>query len=186
MRIKNKAQMFALYRAGAFGNSPRVWTPEEYFTTDCRTIPSSDLALRYQGSVPGAPCLYNLNAWDIEPEINELAKLGWNPNKWWVSEGIDETHRILQGEVCRSENHLELTYTTVSDKMRIAMAKEQLYAQGLSAVMLLRHALCPNSWNDLTEILDRFDGAVIEFTANAVDTGPLPHRNTVIWEVRNY
>lgn len=69
--------------------------------------------------------------------------------------------------------------------MREAM-KHAKRATGLRAQMILKELLWPSSYDDLMDLIDLFPEHVIEFGAHTRAVGVLPHRNTVVWEVRAY
>jgi hypothetical protein len=55
---------------------------------------------------------------------------------------------------------------------------------GISAKMLLREVLNPNSYADLESLLEHYPDHVIELSALAVNFGTVPHRYAIICEVR--
>jgi hypothetical protein len=93
---------------------------------------------------------------------------------------------IFQGEVMWGLWGLELTYTTVALPMRDALLKETKLARGIIATFLLKHFLCPNSYEWLQVLLDYYPDHVVEFSTYSVNWGTLPGYNTVFWEVRKY
>jgi hypothetical protein len=92
----------------------------------------------------------------------------------------------MQGEIARSEYYFNLTYTFEKAPMRIAFARDQWYTTGLKAKALVEKYMDANTLNDLQELWDVYPEAVIEFTCFDCNIGTKPHRNTIIWEVRNY
>jgi hypothetical protein len=44
----------------------------------------------------------------------------------------------------------------------------------------------PSSRDDLDALFDLYPDAAVEFACFPHNLGIFPHRNTVIWEVRNY
>jgi len=52
--------------------------------------------------------------------------------------------------------------------------------------MVLRKHLNPNSLDDLSTVLDRWPGHVVELSAVEGCFGTVPGRNGIVWEVRNY
>jgi hypothetical protein len=55
-----------------------------------------------------------------------------------------------------------------------------------AAKMLLAKHMNPNSLNDLKDLIEKYPAHVYEFSCLAECFGTVPHRNTVIWEVRSY
>jgi len=71
--------------------------------------------------------------------------------------------------------------------MRITMANGWHQHRGpLETKMLLRRFVDPSSRDDIDALFDTYPDATIEFTSFSCNTGVLPRRNTIIWEVRNY
>lgn len=103
-----------------------------------------------------------------------------------VSEAAPDEYIVAQGEVCRHIGGLEMRYSTLKTAMRNALPVSQHHASGLRAKMLIEHWMSPSSLNDLNELLDTYPDAVIEFSIYSIELGSCPHRNTLIWEVRNY
>lgn len=57
---------------------------------------------------------------------------------------------------------------------------------GLVALGMLKSRCDANSYEDLMELLDEYPDSTIEFAVYEVNLGVIPHRNTIIFEVRNY
>jgi hypothetical protein len=92
---------------------------------------------------------------------------------------------IFQGEIAHGEWLYDLTYSLVNAPMREALKQQTLYAQGLKAKLLMEHYLDPGDLDWLLELLEIYDGHVIEFSHFAVPCGTL-NRRMVIWECRAY
>lgn len=58
--------------------------------------------------------------------------------------------------------------------------------EGVTARMLLRRFLNPNSLDDLYQLLEAYPGHVVELSATEQEYGTHPGRNAVVWEVRDY
>ncbi len=57
---------------------------------------------------------------------------------------------------------------------------------GIAAKQILRKHLNANSLDDLDIVLSRYPGHVVEMSAVDRCVGTVPHRNAIVWEVRNY
>lgn len=173
MRIPNKRRFFRLWQQGLLGNRPRTWP-------DAATLERSG----YRGTVTlrSAPGAHGTARHNVPVE----EALRTAPPGTSFNEPVPDHLLVLQGEVMRSTRGLELTYSTErGTPMREAMRRSQK-ATGATALVLLRRHLWPSSLEDLYELLDLYPDAVIEFSAFEVHVGDQPHRNTLIWEVRNY
>lgn len=97
----------------------------------------------------------------------------------------DKAH--LQGEVRRVPGGLELYYSTArGQNIKAALRESGQHAYGLEARSILQWGLDAGSYEDVIDLLDRYPDAVIEFSAYEIHQGAMPHRNTIIWEVREY
>lgn len=59
-------------------------------------------------------------------------------------------------------------------------------ATGLKAEVLLKGAMSPGSYEDFQILRETYPDHVIEFTVYDAPVGDIPHRNTIVWEVRLY
>lgn len=166
---KSKAEFRGRYLRGEFGNKPSTWK-------DAGDLDRSGFTgtVTARSAAPGGPCHYRV------PVVTATTMSGYVYN-----ESMPDEKLLVQGEVFRDNGGLRLTYnTTPGLTMRDAMRSPK-NATGLVASMILRKYLWPSSYDDVMTLLDDYDG-VVEFGAYAGAVGDCPHRNTVIWEVRNY
>lgn len=191
MRLSTKAEMMEEYRAGRFGNTLRAWPSLDAYEAD-PTANGVELVLRYQGR-PGRQ--YPHYGESIPPTMArevaaEWVRLGARPELIHVNEGAKEQYLTIQGEVMRSERHIDLRYSTVRKPMRLALAEREEHTYGLRAVSLLRQYMDPQSFEELWELLDSYDdpavSPVVEFSTWSIDQGTCTRRNTAFWEVRHY
>jgi len=119
----------------------------------------------------------------------------WTAYRWRLAGRdfvIDETapdeRNTLQGELVRTARGLEgYLGVRTGKRMRLAMAEGLLTPRrGVEVQLLLDQFMDASSREDVNYLLDRYDGAVIEFCCYDLNVGVLPHRNTIIWEVRHY
>ncbi|HEY3780911.1 MAG TPA: hypothetical protein VGL56_07505 [Fimbriimonadaceae bacterium] len=175
--------MYELYIRGRFGNSLAVWPDlDSYFTSPF----SRNVVLRYKGKAGGAWVAYEVQRKDVADMAKKWVNEGADPCLITLNESAPDDKLMVQGEVMRSTNYLSLRYSFFRGPMRVALAKSQEHAEGLKALAILEHYVDPSSLDDLWDLLDVFDGAVVEFSTWSIDVGVVPHRNTVIWEVRHY
>ena len=125
--------------------------------------------------------------------------------KRWKINGIDEwqikfnqsmpnDEIVIQGEIIdlagpeagALQASCSLLYSNVKKPMNLALAEEQKQAHGLTALMLLKANMDASSLDDIAAIFQMFPETTIEFTTYSINVGIIPHRNTVIWEVRSY
>jgi len=185
-RVQTKEQMYALLRAGCFGNCLRVWDSLEQV-----------LASGYSGLVglrclaPGGPFEKRIPLSLVPEHFERLAVRGWRPQSFVLTEWAPDQQLTLQGEVCRSLTHYELRWSSEKTDMRTALRRARI-AFGLDALHLLRSHMDAASYDDLQELLDLYrtpdhtPDHVVEFSCFSTCVGLIPGRNTVIWEVRAY
>lgn len=178
-----KAVSVDLAARGVFGNTFPVWRNlAELQASDYQGV----VMLRY--NQPGSSLnLDGVAATEIAAGVAQLVAQGADPTRITATVGGTCGTRLFQGEVRRSEEYLDLTYSTRPDlTMRPALLPSNgcQYASGLKAQLLLRHFLSPASYEDLQALWDHWPNATIEFTVFDRDVGDREHRNTVIWEVR--
>jgi hypothetical protein len=181
MQITTKRMMYELYAAGCFGNRFAAWDSLK----DAQAVLPSDahISIRSRGPSPGGPCLVDVPLSTAVERLSIYAPQGWT--QWQFIEPVPRCV-VFQGEVMCSEAHYDLTYSTLNLPMRPALAQAPQYAQGLRVLHLLQHYMDPASYDDIQALLTFYDGAVVEFAVFAQNVGIVPHRNTIIWEVRHY
>lgn len=184
--VKTKADFVTRFIAGEFGNRPPVWPSiKEYLASD------------YQGLVhlrsrhPADTSYYDVPRYQVA-ELWSSLTLAYREADYYISAMIPkevERTLLIQGEVCQtigSNAGLALLYTTVALNMREALAERSTNIEGVRASIMLMYWLCPNSYEWLMELLNRYPQHVVEFSTYGRNTGVLPGFNTVFWEVRQY
>ena len=180
MRIANKRQMYAMQQAGLLGNFPRTWPSVRAVIDDGF---HRNITLRFFDRAN------QVKLFDLSPSqaLVELSARGIADGVGFVAqEAPPDNHRGIQGELMQSERGLYLNYTWAPYPMRIALERESRHAYGAEAVLMLRAHVDAPSLDDLHLLLDRYSGCVIEFSTFAVTVGTMPHRRTLVWEVRHY
>jgi hypothetical protein len=176
MKVRNKAEMYQRLFKGEFGNKNMTWATLEELE-----------ASGYKGEL-GIRSSYVGGRVDMVMAHDARRVAEGRPDFPFMvsySERLPDDRLTFQGEVQRSERWYDLTYSHQKVWMREAL-KSPLYASGLKALSLLQYYMDPSSYSDLMVLFDQYPDSVIEFACFDCDIGIIPHRNTVIWEVRNY
>lgn len=179
-RIATKAAYYRLWRAGALGNRPRTWaTPNDLWAAWKRGEVAGTTPVVMRSTQVGFKTRYGI---PVAQAIHDgVAVPGATYNECLPDEKL-----LVQGEAQRGTHGLDLTYTRVKKPMKVALAEKTERARGLTAKMLLDHFMWPPSRDDLDALWDLYPDAVIEFSTYSTAIGDQPHRNTLIWEVRDY
>lgn len=173
MRIRSKRAFYERWRKGLLGNRPRVWTDAEALAASGF---GGTVTAREDTGRGGGRCLYRL-------PVAQAVVLG--PG-WTFNESAPDDELVLQGEAARTVRGVTLRYSTQAGlPMRPAM-RTGTEVSGASAIALLDWGLTPTSRDDLDALWDLYPDAVVEFSAYARNVGDQPHRNALIWEVRDY
>ncbi len=186
MIINNKLKMYKLLMKGEFGNTALHTTVSKLNLVDKKRI--NNIRLRYAGGPGSRYRPFTNKSFPINltnKYINQWIKKGFDKNRIIISQAIADKERILQGELTLYLNGYELLYTLEPGDMRTALKKSKR-ATGLKAKMILEKFIDPSSMEDLIFLLNKYPNHVIEFTVLKSETGTIPNRNTIIWEVRNY
>lgn len=168
----NKADFYRRYDAGEFGNRPRTWPGIRALIADSSYNGLVVARSRHRGG----PCVAGIT--------KEQARL--LEGDFRFNERMEDSEMVLQGELLRGERGLQLWYSMEAGVIHREAMREPDYIELTAAQILLKSVTTPSSYDDLMELLDCYPEAVIEFGTYAGTVGHLPHRNHVIWEVRNY
>lgn len=182
--VLSKADFVRRFLTGEFGNRTRNWDTLDEFTA---WVATHDPHERYQynlrNRVAGGATYYNLYWSECVARWLEQE----DKSAWYVGQMITCERQTIQGEVYYSDTGLTLYYTDVKKPMRTALAEKAKQVSGIIAWFLLRHYLCPNSFDWLRELFDRYPDHVVEFSSfERRGIGTLPNYNTIFWEVRKY
>ena len=182
--IDTKEECYLLYEAGIFGNKAITWNSfQEILNSGWK----EKVCMRGRRTqIERGKVVYNADLKEVPKIIEQFRKEGIPENHIGFNQSMPDDHLLIQGEIMRTHLGLYLLYTTKKEPMNGALKKESLYAERLKAKLLLEQNMCPSSYSDLEALLDLFPNSVIEFSSYDIDVGNIPHRNTVIWEVRNY
>lgn len=193
LTILYKVECYALYEGGYLGNKPKTWgSRREIVESGWRGL----ICVRSKRGTDRTNVEYNRRIEEI-PSI--LEEMGLREEDAGFNQAMPDEHLVIQGEVCRLDGRenldgerdiwtfggLGLRYTTVKDPMNRALAKEDLWVQGINARLLLSRTMDTPSQDNLTRLLQEFPDSAIEFSTYDIGVGNLGH-NTIFWEVRNY
>lgn len=172
------------YQANRFGNRAPTWNTLHDYVYD----PTQYTGLVHiRNRVAGGPTWYDVPADKVIRVASDIQLQGLISYSDMYFSGMAPTERTtFQGEVRRSERGLDLTYSTVAKPMRQSLLEGSKSACGLIAQELLRYYMDPSSYDWLGDLLDLYDGSVVEFSCYSCNWGTIPNRNVVVWEVRNY
>jgi hypothetical protein len=183
--ITHKAHMYKLLARGALGNT----TPQYFSVEEWEASPEYD---KYEWwgvrtLTPGGPCRLNCPKGEIAATARsqEFSAHGVN-----ISCMLDRIRTVtLWGEVCELPSGLTaygIEYPPKNGSWRALMPFQGKTWEGTAARLLLRRHLNENSYDDLCDLLDKWPGHVVEFSAVDGMFGTMPGRNAIIWEVRQY
>lgn len=171
MEVRSKVEFYRLNALHRFGNRLKTWDTVGSYLASGHPEKVALRALTPSGR--------------FQPYLTkDQIQTRFRPGEFLICEHAKDEVLTIQGEVHRSINYVDLFYSQVPNlPMRIGLARHGKHVDGLRALMMLKHYCDPPSYDDLWELLDDFDGAVVEFSAYPMAVG-IYNRNTLIWEVR--
>ena len=196
--VLTKKDFVKRYAEGEFGNASPTWDDFASWHRDCcyegtHSVKKSREGLYHiRNRVAGAETWYDIPAGAPIGDSNlwrcwyEVATKKYKPPQLYISMMAPTEKTLFQGEVMRGLWGLELLYTTVAKPMRDALAERCARVRGIIAVTLLKHFLCPNSYEWLQHLLETYPDHVVEFSTYSTNWGTVPGYNTVYWECRKY
>lgn len=172
MRVKSKRQMKRLQARGAFGNCVRQWDSLDDAVAD-----------GYRGPfyLRGNETMCSRKAFEVDLKTARSLVRPTDtiyeapPNEW----------RVVQGEIMRGVDGLYWHASTAQMPLRTALIEYGVIRTGLDALCDLRRLLCPSSVDEVFDLLDDYDGHIVEFTEFDRPIGT-HHRHLLVWEVRDY
>jgi hypothetical protein len=181
MKITSKAEFYRLWEAGVLGNRTNIF----HSATEAWKSGFPLIGFRQLGKAGGGK-------WE-RVSRSEI----WTTAKRWEEDGApfimdSATYPAvfeditLQGEVCRTIRGLEgfMGYTPGLPMRKAYPLMKPV--SGSEILVLLDRWMDPSSIDDLRDLLDLYSDATVEFTCFTKDTGNIPGRNTIFWEVRCY
>lgn len=186
--IRDKATMYRMLSAGEFGN-----TIPQYFSVEAWKASGDDRRYEMWGvrsaTVANHPaCRLYCPADEVEayaakhfdtPNISMMVDAVAGVLAWlevWDSPTGLVVEGILHPPLCEGWNW--------RNSMKRPERRKRF--EGVVATFALRQVLNENSFDDLRDVLHRFPNHVVELSALNACIGSKPHRNAVVWEVRNY
>lgn len=180
--IRHKADYYALAARGVLGN-----TVERFFSLDDwkrRSSTYSSWGVQTT-RVPGGPCRLNCPTEEVEatwakflpyvpvvsPMLSACIPTLWAGDAWDSPTGLS-LHGLLA--------------PPLGFDWRASMKTDQRSWHGTAARALLRSLMTPDSYEDMTDVFERYPGHVYEVSVFERCVGTRPGRNAVVWEVRAY
>lgn len=183
MRVSDKQTMYRMLDAGAFGNTITRW----YSIEDWKASGwKSDLWAIRSTTKAGDWARSGLN---IPTDSLEWVYYNWYKTGRGAEISPMVDHMLTaRFQVWEGPDGLTLWGVLGHDTVpwRKAFGELSSHWYGTTALTILREYLNENSMDDLREVLDKYDGHVVELTALDRCYGTLAHRNAVVWEVRAY
>lgn len=182
--IRNKRRMYDLLNTGALGNTlPCYWSLKEWQESgDYARYPLWGVRV----TVPGDPRM-RLNI--PRAKVHGYVEQNFPDAKGFNISPMIDPWVILKGEVT------DLTFapfglyaylTQAVGPWRETLRDHGKHYHGLAVRLLLESYMDPASYDDVCTLLAEYPGHVVEFSVCDRHVGIAPHRNTVIWEVRQY
>jgi hypothetical protein len=176
--VTSKDVMYRKLVAGEFGNTAPVY----FSVDDWKQSPNNGVPLwgirshisgdrRAKLDVPTA-------------EVEDYCRL-FGSDKFNITPMVDQW-LVWRGEVLDTTTGLECfgAFGLSHLKWRPVMLRHATTTTGVAARHLLRSVLNENSYDDLMTLFEQYPGHAVEFTALSRCFGIVPHRNSVVWEVR--
>lgn len=183
--VLTKTSFVKRYQLNEFGNRSPTWNSWEEFWEDWQEDGWEDALYHIRNRVAGAQTWYNVLGSEVGDTWLEATKL-FEPSQLYISAMCPTERTVIQGEVMRSTNSLELFYSTVKKPMREALKERSRAVSGIMANLILKAYLPPNDLDWLMGLLDRYPDHVVEFTTLDVEWGTVSNFRTLYWECRKY
>lgn len=181
--VLTKQDFVRRYAAGEFGNASPTWSSlDEWAASRGWTF---GRLFHIRNRIAAAKTWYDVSADELKLRWFE-ALLEYKPDHLYISAMAPTEKTLLQGEVQRGFNGLDLLFTTIAKPMRDALRDWSRSISGVASCLLLDHFLCPKSLEWLIYLLDEYSDHVVEFSTYSVEWGTVQGFNTVFWEVRKY
>jgi hypothetical protein len=180
--VLTKHDFVQRYSEGEFGNRAPTWNTYDEWLADRYRFPEDQL-YHIRSRARGGVTYYDQDSLGVMQTYDSKYA---HDAKYYLSCMCPTEKTLIQGEVQQGVNGLEMFYSCIARPMREALKIENESVSGVRCTQLLRYYLCPNSYEWLQVLLDRYPEHVIEFTTFSVNWGTLPNFNTVVWEVRKY
>ncbi len=179
----SKQDFYPRWRRGDFGNRIRMFdTYQDLVESKYR----GNVVIRYK-EASSPYCRYGVPYEQVESVIQGFVAKGAVPALFTFNEPAPDNDLLIQGEFYHDdEKGYALFCSTEQTQMRRALKNSGRQFLGLQALGRMQYYLNDNSYQMMTDLLDTYPGAVIEFSVYGHTLGTVPGHNTIIWEVRNY
>lgn len=183
--VTDKRDMNRRLVAGEFGNTNPQWRNLDEWRADPAARRFSHWGVRHTTKPAFAGTKLNVATADVPALVGgvfEGRDFNVSPMIWcvgnvqWEGDVYDHPER---GLICSGNVGPE------PGSWRRHMLAPRLW-EGTAAHNLLRAVLNPNSYDDLSELVEAYPSHVVELSALDACFGTVPGRNAVVWEVRRY
>lgn len=189
MRIETKQQFYKLWLSGQLGNRLGAWRADGDLTA-ARRLPWVSI----RGTVPNIPMTHPVAACDIDSTLERLCRTrGRELRDFMVCQGTPDQYDpaavcslVVQGELTERPGGWYFFHSSSKLTMRHALDRHGEHSEGYGVEDYLRRVCTPDSFNDIVDLLEVYPSHIIELAVYTRCLGILPHRNTIIWEVRSY
>jgi hypothetical protein len=176
--------MYDLLHRGRLGNTSPGFDTLPEILKYLEEHPGKLCAIRTRRG-PRGPFLPYLDAAAVTAETKQLTATGFRPDELQYSVMMPDHKCLMQGFAVRSDEYITLDATLTPHKnMREAQPLFKKYS-GITAVLLIKERMDPESWEWFNTLLDDFPDHVVEFSIYSTGVGTLG-LNTIFWEVRLY
>lgn len=170
--VLSKSDFYKRFLSGEFGNMLRTWKNIEEFKKS-----------KYNGLVSvrsksiGGKTRYNIPSTQVENIFKNEDVI--------INEAAPDHLLIIQGEVMESVRFIELLYSPIKNRMKIALKKKSILKYGISALKTIQYCMDTHSYDWIRYLIHEYKDHVVEFSCYSQGLGTLGF-NTIIWEVRKY
>jgi hypothetical protein len=184
-KLHSKPVYYKHWSQGGFGNKPRTW--DSLVELEQSDYPDTALVtMRYRQSL-STFMTYGVPAGQARTLIEKFVREDGAQEQLFVfNEAMPDEYITVQGELIQRVGGYYLFYSTVPGRMGKVLRSHGQHAEGLKVNYLLKQYADPSSLEDIITLLDNYPDACVEFSCYSRYVGNIPHRNTVIWEVREY
>ena len=189
--IRDKRTMYDMLARGELGNTlPQYFTLQEW-ANHAHEFPTWGIRVTTGRGGPDARSRLNVCTANVAPYVlKNFAEGEYNIS------GMVDPFVTFRAEVVELDNGLSVSYVVGypetlaipggAHPWRYAFACLARRAYGIRALEILRHFVPENDLNDIRALIDAYPRHVVEFSVADRCVGKIPHRQAVIWEVRNY
>lgn len=184
MRVSNKTIMYELLNSGKLGNTSFSWSSYHQWLQDPSQAKYTWFGVRSKARSNDTRTKLWIHRDDLEKHC-----LTFKDEPYNISVMVDAvTQKTAEIDVWDSPTGIVIDYVKCSgeqvDRRRLMLNPDR--HSGTMAMMLLRRHLNENSFDDLMILIENYPEQVVEISAFEDCFGTVPHRNAIVWEVRDY